>query len=227
MGGELCLQLKYHCKNTIADFDASCRPSSAPPGPSSTPPAAAACRRCSSLPPEMYTTSFSRLRFLTCRSRAWDSLEVVVGGPRVLHTAVSKAFLGSWSWCLVLRRPHLVCLRRVMLDYVPVCCTILDQPFHSDICWHILAQGIPPDTEQLARAREHEHAGVNNHIAISTNSAIIESLTSGAYNLLPLIITPPNIRKNLGGQLFVYYQFRRRHDYPLINDDFAFDLPPS
>ena len=46
------------------------------------------------------------------------------------------------------------------------------------------------------------------------------------YNLPPLI-KPPLIKKTLGGKQFFYYQFRRRHDYPLINDDFWFDLHPS
>ena len=44
-------------------------------------------------------------------------------------------------------------------------------------------------------------------------------------NLPPLIITPPN-KKNTLWVIF-YYKFKRRHDYPLINDDCWFDLPPS
>ena len=38
------------------------------------------------------------------------------------------------------------------------------------------------------------------------------------HNPPPLIIKPTNS---------CYYQFRRRHDYPLINDEFGLDLPPS
>ena len=38
----------------------------------------------------------------------------------------------------------------------------------------------------------------------------------------PLIMIPPNKNK-LGGNTYFYY----RHDYPLINDEFWFDPPPS
>ena len=47
------------------------------------------------------------------------------------------------------------------------------------------------------------------------------------YNLPPSIINPPKNKEPLGGKNSFYYEFRRRHDYPLINDDFWFDLPPS
>ena len=34
------------------------------------------------------------------------------------------------------------------------------------------------------------------------------------YIISPLMINPPNNKKNLGGKNICYYQFRRRHDYP-------------
>ena len=42
----------------------------------------------------------------------------------------------------------------------------------------------------------------------------------------PLIITPPNKIKPWGETNICYYQFRRRHDYPLINDLFGSIYPP-
>ena len=66
-------------------------------------------------------------------------------------------------------------------------------------------------------------------LSLSIHLSIYLSLSIYIYrcNLPPLIITP-QIKQNkpFGGFLF-NHQFRRRHDYPLINDDFWFDLHPS
>ena len=51
-------------------------------------------------------------------------------------------------------------------------------------------------------------------LMIITCLSLSLSLYAHIYNLPPLIITPPDKKTTLWGNFYVYYQFRRRHDYP-------------
>ena len=78
-----------------------------------------------------------------------------------------------------------------------------------------VAMSLTPTCAFATALRSNIYIYIYIHISIHIHIYIYIYIYTHIYilcNLPPLIINPPNKNKTLG--VFVYYQFRRRHDYP-------------